>query len=100
MKEHSFTIKVRTNGTRKQAETALLLAFASRNPDGCKFHLCKSRPKPLWRPMKSVFRERDVLLKDKDGLVFMAQWSPRRNAFIASSGLSVKNPVQWMEVPK
>ena len=38
-KVHRFTLTVRTNLTKKQAETAVLHAFAKRNPDACEFHL-------------------------------------------------------------
>lgn len=44
MKTHRFTLTVESNGTRKQAETAVLLAFATRQPDGHSFTLHKSRP--------------------------------------------------------
>lgn len=49
MKEHCFTLIVKTNGGRKSAETAVLYAFAGRNPDGCEFHLKKiAGEKEIW----------------------------------------------------
>lgn len=44
-KEHRFILVVKTHGTRKTAETAVLTAFAKRSPDCCEFHLRKSRPR-------------------------------------------------------
>ncbi len=45
---HDFRITVRRRGggrlTRQHAYEALLLAFASRNPDGLSFRLRKSKP--------------------------------------------------------
>lgn len=38
-KTHVFTLKVKTNDTRRYAECAVLRAFAMRNPDYCDFHL-------------------------------------------------------------
>lgn len=39
MHTHTFTLAVKTHLTRQQAEMAVLLAFASRNPDNCEFTL-------------------------------------------------------------
>jgi hypothetical protein len=39
MQTHTFTLEVATLLTRKQAETAVLLAFAKRQPDNCEFTL-------------------------------------------------------------
>lgn len=36
---HRFTVTVCTDKTKAQAETAVLLAFANRQPDDCSFHL-------------------------------------------------------------
>jgi hypothetical protein len=44
--KHRFTVVVETACTRNSAELAILSAFATRQPDGCKFHLLKKRPKP------------------------------------------------------
>lgn len=41
-KKHRFTLIVKTIGSRKSAELAVLVAFAKRSPDGCEFHLRKS----------------------------------------------------------
>lgn len=48
-KTHRFTLTVRTHLTKKQAEIAVLAAFAKRNPDNCEFHLTgKSYHKEVW----------------------------------------------------
>jgi len=38
-KEHKFVLTVKTFQSRKATETAVLCAFASRQPDGCSFYL-------------------------------------------------------------
>lgn len=43
-KEHRFLLVVKTSGTRKRAELAVLAAFSKRNPDFCEFHLKKKKP--------------------------------------------------------
>ena len=43
MKTHKFELTVRSNLSLKQAETAVLVAFARRDPDGCEFFL-KRKP--------------------------------------------------------
>jgi len=40
-KLHQFFLTVKTSLTRKQAELAVLHAFAKRQPDNCEFHLKK-----------------------------------------------------------
>lgn len=40
-KVHVFTVMVRTSGTKKSAELALLCAFSTRSPDNCEFKLIK-----------------------------------------------------------
>jgi hypothetical protein len=47
IKEHRFTIVVKTHTTRKNAEFALLSAFAKRDPDNCEFHIRKTKPSLL-----------------------------------------------------
>jgi len=39
VKTHHFVLGVKTNGTRKAAELAVLASFTSRKPDGCEFYL-------------------------------------------------------------
>ena len=39
MKTHRFTLDVKTDETKRVARYSVLTAFASRNPDGCEFHL-------------------------------------------------------------
>lgn len=46
VKDHTFTLIVKTTGTRASAELAVLSAFAKRQPDGCLYllkrkHKCK-----------------------------------------------------------
>ena len=43
-KEHRFLITVKTYGSRKSAETALLVAFGVRQPDNCEFRLQRKKP--------------------------------------------------------
>jgi len=43
--KHRFTLVVETYQARRDAELAVLLAFAKRMPDGCVFNLLKKRPK-------------------------------------------------------
>lgn len=45
MKDYKFTITVKKATSRKDAERALLVCFASRNPDSREFHLHKSAPR-------------------------------------------------------
>jgi hypothetical protein len=45
LKEHKFTLVVKTVGTRKSAENAVLFVFAKRDPDGCEFHLKRRKEK-------------------------------------------------------
>ena len=40
-KEHRFTVLVTRATSRRCAENALLLSFATRKPDGCEFHILK-----------------------------------------------------------
>lgn len=49
MTTHTFTVEVQSRGTRKNAEAALLAAFALRAPDGCKFQLVTEDPRKQWR---------------------------------------------------
>jgi hypothetical protein len=50
--KHHFTLTVEAGGSRKDAEMAVLAAFASRSPDGCKFYLGgKDKPKPQKVPL-------------------------------------------------
>ena len=44
-KTHTFTLEVRTYGTRKRAMQAVLASFATRMPDGCEFYLQTERKK-------------------------------------------------------
>lgn len=39
VKSHHFMLGVKTFGTRKSAEMAVLSAFSRRQPDGCEFYL-------------------------------------------------------------
>jgi hypothetical protein len=39
VKTHHFVLGVKTHGTRKAAELAVLASFAKRQPDGCEFYL-------------------------------------------------------------
>lgn len=41
-KEHRFTLVVKTSDSREGAKTAVLCAFASRQPDGCEFNLIET----------------------------------------------------------
>lgn len=43
MKKHKFILTVKTCGTRKSAERAVLLAFSEREPDGCEFNLQRTK---------------------------------------------------------
>lgn len=45
LKEHRFTVIVKTYDTRGGAELDLICAFAKRQPDGKEFYLLKKRPK-------------------------------------------------------
>lgn len=47
LKEHRFTLLVKTSGTRENAELAVLSAFASRKPDNCSFYL-KHPASSIW----------------------------------------------------
>ena len=38
-KHHQFILVVKTAGSKRAAELAVLSAFARRKPDGCEFHL-------------------------------------------------------------
>ena len=44
---HKFMLTVKSHGSRRNAELAVLCAFAKRNPDGCQFHLRKSKPRKV-----------------------------------------------------
>ena len=72
-KQHVFTLRVECSGNRKDAELAVLSAFALRNPDGCKFYLGESGPKKVQLgpddvPPGSVFR----MIKNSDKAGFSA----------------------------
>ena len=38
MKTHHFLVTVKTDQNKRAAKTAILRAFALRQPDGCEFH--------------------------------------------------------------
>lgn len=44
MKEHRFTLVVKTSQPRNAAMHAVWCAFANRKPDGCRFHLLRRNP--------------------------------------------------------
>ncbi len=57
--KHRFILEVTSDGTLKDAELAVLTAFAKRNPDGCQFELspyphgyicqeCRTKRPPDW----------------------------------------------------
>ncbi len=47
-KTHRFTVEVKTYRSRKDAERAILLAFAKRQPDFCKFCILPANKDP-WK---------------------------------------------------
>lgn len=51
-KTHRFTLDVETNHSRREAELAVLTAFARRLPDDCVFKLRKTPQKP--EPVRTV----------------------------------------------
>lgn len=42
-KTHRFLLTVKTHRTKRAAKSAVLLAFATRQPDGCEFHVAGFR---------------------------------------------------------
>jgi len=54
MHTHTFTLAVKTNLSRQQAEMAVLLAFAARKPDHCEFTL---NPPPVKKQERQSITE-------------------------------------------
>jgi hypothetical protein len=47
IKNHKFVVTVESHLSKSEARTAILVAFAKRNPDGCSFNLSNYKnPKP------------------------------------------------------
>lgn len=51
-KQHRFMLVVKDAPTMRAAARAVLVTFASRQPDGCSFHLRRLPPPPFKRGLK------------------------------------------------
>jgi len=99
--KHEFKITVETSGSRKTAEMALLSAFASRQPDGCSFHLQRSKPRveKAWKPISTAPREEEIIVKAK-GFAWLARWSIRFHSWRTAEGRIIEGVTHWTHVPK
>jgi hypothetical protein len=49
MKTHRFTVIAESNYSRLQVEMSILMAFATRRPEACRFKLLRKNPAPRRR---------------------------------------------------